>query len=93
MKILADSVSVPVWSKVGIKMADKQTSDKLSKIAATYIRLGDRALHEYVQGGGKLKLTGIGWSQFADDVRSLAASVLSQDEVKGQKDGGQHPAP
>jgi hypothetical protein len=52
-----------------------QTSDQLSSIAARYIGMSNTAL--------KAKLEGDGLKEVAHDIRSMAASLLRQDEVKG----------
>lgn len=56
----------------------KQTSDRLSSLAASILSMNDFEI--------KLKVS-------ASDIRSLAASVLSQDETKGKReyDGQHHP--
>lgn len=54
-------------------MAKKESSPKASSIAARILRSGD-----------KRPMTG-DWAYTHADVKILAASVLSQDETKGQK--------
>lgn len=53
-----------------------QTSDKISSIAGRYAGISNTALKERVA-------TRDGMAEVAHDIRSMAASLLRQDEVKG----------
>lgn len=53
-----------------------QTSDKISTLAARYVGMSNAALGEKVA-------TREGRNEVAHDIRSMAASLLRQDEVKG----------
>jgi prefoldin subunit 5 len=53
-----------------------QTSDRVSKLAARYAKLTSETLRALAQSQASLEAT-------ADEIRSLAASALRQDEVKG----------
>lgn len=53
-----------------------QTSDKISSLAAKYIGMSNAQL------GAKVE-TREGRNEVAHDMRSMAASLLRQDEVKG----------
>lgn len=61
-------------------MAKKQTSQKISKIAAKYIHLQPSELYhlacKWVDTDGK------GSDKFCSEIRAMAASCLSQDEKK-----------
>lgn len=57
-------------------MAKKQTSSELSSLAAKYLRLTPTEIEMMVYQGAANTLT--------KDIHKLAASVLSQDEVKGK---------
>lgn len=52
-----------------------QTSDHVSSLAAHYIAMSNTAL--------KAKLDNGGFNEVAGDIRSMAASLLRQDEVRG----------
>jgi hypothetical protein len=56
-------------------MPAKQSSSRLSRIASKYVRLSPKRLQELLFENE---------SKTMDDIRSLAASVLSQDEVNGK---------
>lgn len=55
--------------------AAAQTSDHISSLAAGYIGISNTALRK--------KLEGDGFNEVAHDIRSMAASLLRQDEVRG----------
>jgi hypothetical protein len=52
-----------------------QTSDHISSLAARYVSMSNTTL--------KAKLQGDGINEVAHDIRSMAASLLRQDEVRG----------
>lgn len=59
----------------GNSQGSKQTSDRMSELAARVLQMSDFDI--------KVRLT-------PSEIRSLAASVLSQDETKGNRLDGQH---
>lgn len=61
-------------------MTRKQTSAKVSKLAAKYLAMGDGEM-EWATGFATAEKR----RAFFADIRTLAASCLSQDEVKGAK--------
>lgn len=52
-----------------------QTSDHVSSLAARYVSMSNTTL--------KAKLQGDGLNEVAHDIRSMAASLLRQDEHRG----------
>lgn len=52
-----------------------KTSDHISSLAASYIGISNTALRK--------KLEGDGFNEVAHDIRSMAASLLRQDEHRG----------
>lgn len=52
-----------------------QTSDHISSLAARYVGMSNTALKAKIENGGLNEVGG--------DIRSMAASLLRQDEVKG----------
>jgi len=65
-------------------MAKKQTSEALSTLGARYMRMSNTRMRARFR---KNRL------QFFADVRRLAASVVSQDEVRGSRKKGKRRAP
>ena len=68
-------------------MAKKQTSPEVSEAAGRLMGLTDDDILEKVVGRVNLPASiprGVGFEQFCRDVRSVAASALSQDETKGK---------
>jgi hypothetical protein len=59
-------------------MARKQTSPKVSALAAKYLNMSDDEMWDYITAYDDR-------AEFCAGVRSMAASLLSQDEIKGQK--------
>lgn len=57
-------------------MKNAQTSDRVSSIAAGYVGISNTALRQKVE-------TRDGLNEVAHDLRSMAASLLRQDETKG----------
>lgn len=53
-----------------------QTSDKISSLAARYVGMSNTRFRQLVENPESL-------NELAFDVRSMAASLLRQDEVKG----------
>jgi hypothetical protein len=58
-------------------MVSKQTSPTVSNLAAKLMGLDN--------DGMTLRAQQIGWSRFCDEIRSVAASCVSQDETPGQE--------
>ena len=52
-----------------------QTSDHISSLAARYVAMSNTSLKARVENGGL--------NEVGHDIRSMAASLLRQDEVKG----------
>lgn len=52
-----------------------QTSDKISSLAALYLGISNTTLRKRIEGDG--------FNEVAHDIRSMAASLVRQDEVKG----------
>lgn len=71
----------PAMSSLGA-VPVKHSSSEMSTLAAKYIALDMEGLATEL---GLLSVGGKMPEAFAADIRSLAASVLSQDGVKGQK--------
>lgn len=53
-----------------------QTSDQISSLAARYVGISNTALRAKLESRDSL-------NEVAHDIRSMAASLLRQDEVKG----------
>lgn len=53
-----------------------QTSDRVSSLAARYVGISNTALRDKIEGRD-------GLNEVAHDIRTMAASLLRQDEVKG----------
>ena len=70
-------------------MTLKQSSPALSTLAAKYVRAHDRKLWTLIVGLVEHEdgIYSKGANAFFRDVRKLAASVLAQDERKGQHGG------
>lgn len=68
-------------------MPKRETSPEVSEAAARLLGLSDDEIYEIVMGPTNLpKPTmqrGVGFPQFCRELRSVAASALSQDEQKG----------
>lgn len=58
-------------------MAKKQSSAKLSSLAGVLLQTDVTGMQERVKV--------LGWGEFVREIHSVCASVVSQDEKKGQK--------
>lgn len=75
-------------------MGDKETSSRVSSIAANILNLESCPL-EPLEGTGKSLIAAEDYNSLLVDAKTLAGSVLSQDETPGGKieSHGIHPAP
>lgn len=68
--------------------AKKKTSPEVSAIAARLVGMDDDKIYEAVVGETNMPTASlpraVSFQQFCRDVRAVAASALSQDEVKGR---------
>jgi hypothetical protein len=65
-----------------MNMAEKQTSSRVSSIAARLITFTSDDFDQLAASSTTAIVA------FCDDIRTLAASAMSQDETKGQGGGG-----
>lgn len=66
----------------------KQTSSRISEKAGRLMNLSNDEIYTTVVGPTNMPPAslphGVGFEQFCDDIRSIAASAVSQDETPGK---------